>query len=141
MNGLAVPGVTTLKGTEMGGWIQYALSPTVSGWLAQHYYLQWRYGMDRDFLKDRAYPWFKQVCLFFEEITIKNEKGDRQLPMSSSPEIHNNSLEAWFPQTTNYDLAIMKFTFMAGSELAIALDDQEQAVKWRKILQEFPEYA
>lgn len=28
--GIAVPGVTTLDGTEMGGWIQYSLSPTVS---------------------------------------------------------------------------------------------------------------
>lgn len=55
-NGLNVPGVTTLDGTEMGGWIQYSLSPTVSSWLAQHYYLQWRYSMDRAFLNDRAYP-------------------------------------------------------------------------------------
>jgi len=141
VNGLAVPGVTTLDGTEMGGWIQYALSPTVSGWLAQHYYLQWRYGMDRAFLKDRAYPWFREVCLFFENITLKNENGERQLPISSSPEIHDNSLEAWFQQTTNYDLAIIKFTFTAGAELALATGDKSQANKWRQILGEFPEYA
>lgn len=141
VNGLAVPGVTTLDGTEMGGWIQYALSPTISGWLAQHYYLQWRYGMDRTFLKDRAYPWFEEVCLFFENITIKNEKGERQLPISSSPEIHNNSLEAWFQQTTNYDLAIIKFTFTAGAELALEIGDKAQADKWRQILKEFPDYA
>ena len=54
-NGLAVPGVTTLDGTEMGGWVQYSLSPTVSSWLAQHYYLQWRYSMDSAFLR-KAYP-------------------------------------------------------------------------------------
>ena len=50
VEGLAVPGVTTLDGTEMGGWIQYSLSPTVSSWLSHHYYLQWRYSMDTDFL-------------------------------------------------------------------------------------------
>ncbi|MCF0074143.1 glycoside hydrolase N-terminal domain-containing protein [Dyadobacter sp. CY261] len=141
VGGLAVPGVTTLDGTEMGGWIQYSLSPTVSGWLAQHYYLQWRYGMDRKFLKDRAYPWFKQVCTFFENITIKNENGQRQLPISSSPEIHNNSLEAWFHQTTNYDLALIKFAFKAGAELAIAMGDHAQADQWQAILKEFPDYA
>nr|WP_295927454.1 glycoside hydrolase N-terminal domain-containing protein [uncultured Dyadobacter sp.] len=141
VNGLAVPGVTTLDGTEMGGWIQYSLSPTVSGWLAQHYYLQWRYGMDKAFLKDRAYPWFRLVCEFFENITIKNEKGQRQLPISSSPEIRDNKLEAWFPNTTNYDLALIRFTFQAGSELALAASDREQAKKWQMILSEFPAFA
>lgn len=139
--GLAVPGVTTLDGTEMGGWIQYSLSPTVSGWLAQHYYLQWRYRMDKTFLKNRAYPWFREVCTFFENITVKNQKGERHLPISSSPEIHDNSLEAWFPETTNYDLALIKFTFKAGAELAVAMQDQKQAEKWRKLLAEFPDYA
>ncbi len=141
VDGLAVPGVTTLDGTEMGGWIQYSLSPTVSGWLAHHYYLQWRYGMDKAFLKARAYPWFKQACTLFESITIKNEKGERHLPISSSPEIRDNRLEAWFPETTNYDLAIIKFTFQAGAELAEVMGDKEQAGKWRKLLAEFPDFA
>lgn len=141
VSGLAVPGVTTLDGTEMGGWIQYSLSPTVSGWLAQHYYLQWRYSMDRVFLKERAYPWFKQVCEFFEKITIKNDKGERQLPISSSPEIYNNSLKAWFLETTNYDLSLLKYAFKTGAELALVLGEKSQADQWLKILGEFPEYA
>ncbi|SDE84684.1 Glycosyl hydrolase family 65, N-terminal domain [Dyadobacter soli] len=140
-DGLAVPGVTTLDGTEMGGWIQYSLSPTVSGWLAHHYYLQWRYGMDKAFLKARAYPWFRQACALFENITVKNGQGERHLPISSSPEIRDNRLEAWFPETTNYDLAIIRFTFKAGIELAEALDDKPQAEKWRKLLGEFPDFA
>lgn len=141
VDGLAVPGVTTLDGTEMGGWIQYSLSPTVSGWLAHHYYLQWRYGRDKTFLKARAYPWFRQACALFENITIKNEKGERHLPISSSPEIRDNRLEAWFPETTNYDLAIIRFTFQAGAELAEVMGDKEQAGKWRKLLAEFPDFA
>jgi len=139
--GLAVPGVTTLDGTEMGGWIQYSLSPTVSGWLAHHYYLQWRYGMDKAFLKTRTYPWFRQVCALFENITVKNEQGERHLPISSSPEIRDNRLEAWFSETTNYDLAIIRFTFQAGAELAEVLNDKPQAEKWRKLLAEFPDFA
>lgn len=141
VEGLAVPGVTTLDGTEMGGWIQYSLSPTVSGWLAHHYYLQWRYSLDKVFLKDRAYPWFKQVCQFFENITFKNDQGERQLPISSSPEIRDNKLEAWFPQTTNYDLALMRFAFQAGTELAREMGDEAQAKHWQAVLSEFPGYA
>jgi len=120
-DGIAVPGVTTLDGTEMGGWIQYSLSPTVSSWLGQHYYLQWRYSMDRIFLKDKAYPWIKGAALFLENITVKDSNGHRKLKISSSPEINDNDLSAWFPENTNYDLALMKFTFKAAAELAQTL--------------------
>ena len=139
--GLAVPGTTTLDGTEMGGWIQYSLSPTVSSWLAQHYYLQWRYSMDKNFLQKRAYPWIKEVAIFLENMTTKDEKGFRKLPMSSSPEINNNSLKAWFPQNTNYDLSLMKFTFFAAAELAEELGLKVDAARWKKILSEFGGYA
>ncbi|BAU53675.1 hypothetical protein MgSA37_01844 [Mucilaginibacter gotjawali] len=139
--GLAVPGVTTLDGTEMGGWIQYSLSPTVSSWLAQHYYLQWRYSMDRKFLKNRAYPWIKDVAVFLENITIKDENGFRKLPISSSPEINDNDLSAWFFQDTNYDQALMKSTFKMASELAAELGLKNEAAHWKKISGEFDGFA
>lgn len=140
-DGLAVPGATTLDGTEMGGWIQYSLSPTVSSWLAQHYYLQWRYSMDRDFLKNRAYPWFHEVCSFLEKITVKDENGYRKLPISSSPEINDNKLTAWFPENTNYDLSLMKFAFTAGAEIALEMGLTSEAEHWNDILSQFGAYA
>src|ERR1700744_5804523 len=139
--GLAVPGVTTLDGTEMGGWIQYSLSPTVSCWLAQHYYLQWRYSMDRQFLQTRAYPWIKSTATFIEHVTQKDSSGHRKLPFSSSPEINDNDISAWFPQNTNYDLALMKFTFKAAAELADELGLKGEAAHWNKVLSEFSDYA
>ena len=38
VDGLNVPGVTTISGKPMGGWIQYSMSPNTSAWLAQHFY-------------------------------------------------------------------------------------------------------
>lgn len=140
-DGLAVPGVTTLDGTEMGGWIQYSLSPTVSCWLAQHYYLQWRYSMDRKFLKTRAYPWIKDVAAFIEHITVIDANGHRKLPYSSSPEINDNDISAWFPQNTNYDLALMKFIFKAAAELAGEQGLKSQQAHWSKIGSEFGDFA
>ncbi len=137
VDGLNVPGVTTLDGIEMGGWIQYSLSPTVSAWLAQHYYLQWRYTMDRKFLETRAYPWMKEVASFLANITKPDKNGKLQLPLSSSPEIHNNSISAWFPTNTNYDLALMKFAFKTAAEMATALGKTAEAKKWNEILQRF----
>ncbi|WP_449436431.1 glycosyl hydrolase family 95 catalytic domain-containing protein [Pedobacter steynii] len=139
--GIAVPGVTTLDGTEMGGWIQYSLSPTVSSWLAQHYYLQWRYSMDRAFLKNKAYPWIKGTALFLENITVKDANGHRKLKISSSPEINDNDLSAWFLENTNYDLALMKFTFKAAAELATELGLKTEAAKWSKLLNEFDDFS
>ncbi len=139
--GIAVPGVTTLDGTEMGGWIQYSLSPTVSSWLAQHYYLQWRYSMDKQFLKDKAYPFVKEVCTFIEEIAEKEEDGYRRLPLSSSPEINDNRQSAWFLQNTNYDLSLMKFVFTAAIEMAEALQLREEVAEWQQTLSEFSDYA
>jgi len=140
-DGLAVPGVTTLDGTEMGGWIQYSLSPTVSSWLAQHYYLQWRYSMDKKFLKNRAYRWIKDVAVFLENMTVEDGNGFRKLPISSSPEINDNDLSAWFMQNTNYDLALMKSTFKIAAESATALGLNNEAAHWRKILSEFGDFA
>lgn len=140
-DGLAVPGVTTLDGTEMGGWTQYSLSPTVSSWLAQHYYLQWRYSMDKTFLKERAYPWFKEVGTFIENITVLDEKGFRKLPLSSSPEINDNKINAWFLENTNYDLALMKYVFQTAEELALELGYAQEAAKWEKLFHEFGDYA
>lgn len=136
--GLAVPGVTTLDGTEMGGWIQYSLSPTVSSWLAHHYYLQWKYSMDKTFLQRRAYPWLKQVCTFLEKITRLDSAGKRQLVISSSPEFFDNDLKAWFHSTTNYDLSLMTFSFEAAAEMADSLRLKSESSYWRSLRKQLP---
>ena len=137
--GLNIPGVTTLTGKPMGGWIQYSCSPTISAWLAQHFYLHWRYSLDETFLKERAYPWLKDVALFLDQIAVKNEDGKRKLPISSSPEIYNNSRDAWFGETTNYDLSLIRFVYTKAAELADELGLEAEADRWKSILSEWPE--
>ncbi|GAB3663430.1 hypothetical protein GCM10028791_38800 [Echinicola sediminis] len=141
VDGINVPGVTTLKGEPMGGWIQYSFGPTVSGWLAQHFYLHWKYSMDREYLESRAYPWFKEVAVFFDQIAERDAEGKRKLPISSSPEFHDNRKEAWFGETTNFDLAIIRYVYSKAAELAMELGEKEEAVSWNKILNEWPELA
>ncbi|SEJ77517.1 alpha-L-fucosidase 2 [Cyclobacterium xiamenense] len=140
-NGLNVPGVTTLEGDPMGGWIQYAFGPTVSAWLGHHFYLHWRYSMDRDFLEREAYPWIGEVAVYLKELSIVDEGGKRKLPLSSSPEIHNNDARAWYNQTTNYDLALVRWTYTIAAELAKELGYTEEAVEWANTLAEWPGYA
>lgn len=143
-SGLNVPGVSTLLGREMGGWIQYSCSPTVSAWLAQHFYLHWRYSKDRAFLKHHAWPWLRSTALHLDELTLQSPlfQGKRVLPLSSSPEIGDNGLNAWFPNTwTNYDLALARFVFEKTAELATELNRTAEAEKWRQCLRELPDFA
>jgi hypothetical protein len=140
--GLNVPGVETLLGEPMGGWIQYSCSPTTACWLTQHFYLQWRYSQDRAFLKAHAYPFLKDVATHLEAVSQLNKAGVRVLPMSSSPEINDNSVQAWFPNTwTNYDLALARFTFGKTAELATELGKEEEAAHWQHVLGELPGFA
>lgn len=109
INGLNVPGVETISGKEMGGWIQYSMSPTTVAWLSQYFYWQWEYGKDPDFLINRCLPYFEEAYHYFNKILIVDPVTKKyKLPLSSSPEIFDNSAKAWFATWTNYDLALVK---------------------------------
>jgi len=137
--GLNVPGVITLNGDPMGGWIQYALSPTVGAWCAQHFYWQWKYSMDEQFLKEKAYPYVHDVAIYLENITRLKE-GVRKLPLSSSPEYNNNDISAWFLNWSNFDLSLVKFLFTAAAEMSKAIGKQEESKHWLQILGQLPFY-
>jgi alpha-L-fucosidase 2 len=136
-SGINVPGVSTLEGEPMGGWIQYALGPTVSSWLAHHFYLHWRYSMDRDFLEKRAYPWFQEVAIYLNELSEIGDNGKRKLPLSTSPEYHAISKYAWYNKHSSFDVGLIKFTFVKIIELAKELGKYSEAVKWEKDLSEW----
>lgn len=139
VEGLNTPGVATLNGDPMGGWIQYSLSPTVSAWCAQHFYWQWKYSMDEQFLETRAYPYIHSAALYLENIT-QLENGVRKLPLSSSPEYNDNKITAWFKDWTNFDLSLAKFLFKAAAEVAFANGKREEAIHWANISKQLPEY-
>jgi alpha-L-fucosidase 2 len=115
LDGLNVPGVTTISGKPMGGWIQYSMSPTTAAWLSQHFYWQWKYTMDNSFLKERANPYILEVRKFIDQLQKSNKTN--RLPLSSSPEYHNNAITAWFANSTNYDLALLNSLDQNGYSL------------------------
>lgn len=138
-DGMNVPGVCTLDGKPMGGWIQYSMSPTVGAWLGQHFYLHWKYSADPTFLAERAYPFVKDVAVYLEQVSATDDKGVRRLPVSSSPEMFDNSINAWFSDMTNYDTALMKFAFKAAAEMADSLALGDEAARWRRDGSQLPE--
>lgn len=139
VDGLNVPGVVTLNGDPMGGWIQYSLSPTVSAWASQHFYWQWKYSMDKAFLQTRAYPYIHEAATYLENITYL-ENGVRKLPLSSSPEYNDNSINAWFLNWSNFDLGLSKFLFKAAAEVSQANGKTAESQHWLAILKQLPDF-
>ncbi len=132
VEGAAMPGVATLAGKPTAGWSQYALSPTNALWVGQSFYLHWRYTMDRQFLETRAYPWLREIATGIVHL-LEERNGKLYLPLSSSPEIHNNSLRAWLEPNSNYDLSLMRWTFGSLAEMAEELSKTEDANRWRDV--------
>ncbi len=135
-DGAVIPGVMTIDGKPMGGWAMYSLSPTNGAWIAQSFYLHWRYTRDDRFLRERAYPFCSEIATALRTLAPRNEAGVRRLPLSSSPEIYDNSLKAFLPPNSNYDLALMRFIFAACSEMGEAAGDAAAAKHWREALNE-----
>lgn len=137
VNGLNVPGVTTISGKAMGGWIQYSNSPTTVAWLAQHFYWQWKYTMDSSFLRNKAYPYFNEAELYFHSLMQKYNAGKYTIPLSSSPEYNDNRITAWFPNYTSYDLALVKSFYQYGTEIAATAYERRPS-EWLDVLQNLP---
>lgn len=129
--GLACPGVMSYAGRPLGGWGQYSLSPTMSAWSAHLFYLHWRYTMDDAFLRDRAYPWCSGVGRCMRALLKPDANGVLKLPLSSSPEIFDNTGRAWLEPNSNYDLMCLKMLFFSLNEMADACGKPEDAKDWQ----------
>ena len=102
----------------MGGWIQYSLGPTVSAWLAQHFWLHWRYSNDRDFLEERAYPYVEGRGRVSRQYRRAAPGRQEEAAAELEPEINDNRIDAWFNETTNFDLALIRWLYGAAAVMA-----------------------
>ncbi len=128
--GAAVPGVMTLGGQPLGGWGQYSLSPSMGAWCAHLFYLHWRYTADPVFLEERAYPFSREIGTFLMNLLRPTPNGVLVLPLSSSPEIHDNGAKAWLVPNSNFDIACARMLFLAISEMARASGAAADAKRW-----------
>lgn len=126
--GINVPGVCTLRGEPMGGWIQYAFSPTVSAWLSQHFWQDWEYTQDQDYYRQKVEPWIKEAGIFLMEYGLTADSNGQyqfELPLSASPEIGDNSPEAYFQRMSNYDRALCRYLVDINNKIAFRNQDAD----------------
>ncbi|MBN1909616.1 MAG: glycoside hydrolase N-terminal domain-containing protein [Pirellulales bacterium] len=134
VSGAAVPGVMSLAGEPIGGWCAYSLSPTMGAWIAHSFYQQWRYTKDERFLKERAYPYCEAIARCLEDLLEPDEQGNLKLPLSSSPEIHENAPTSWLTPNSNFDLSLLRWLFGAVAEMANARGDATAEAHWKDLL-------
>ncbi len=85
--GILVPAVTTKKTGLMPGNMEHILFYTGPGaWISAHFYDHYRYTGDKDFLRQRALPFMREVALFYEDFTFEDENGHLVFAPSNSPE-------------------------------------------------------
>ena len=127
VNGYILPATATVEGEPMGGsWIQYGLSATMSIWVAQSFDEYYLYTGDKAYLKNRAYPFFREVGRAIGVLLEERADGSLYLPLSSSPEIFNDDRRAYLDMS-NFDLALIVYLFRTLKSYAetLGLDASE----------------
>lgn len=138
VDGLLIPSCSTLDGKAMGGWAQYSLSPTMTIWAAQSFDEYYLYAGGEDFLKERAYPFFKEVGQAIIGL-LQEKNGKYYLPVSSSPEIFDNTRKSYLEPNSNFDLALIIYLFRTLKGYAETLG--ENAEKYERILEKLDDIA
>ena len=85
-DGVLVPLQTDPWGRATPQWFGWDVWIGGAAWLAQHLWWHYEYGLDMEFLRERAYPFFKEVAAFYETYLIEDEAGILQIVPSQSPE-------------------------------------------------------
>lgn len=123
--GLCLPSVMDIEGRALGGWPMYSLSPTNQIWLCQMFYEYYRISGDCDFLQHKVAPYFKETAQVIETLLIEDENSNLHLPVSSSPEIHDDTAKAWLTPNSNYDLTLLRYLYQTLMTIADKLHEDK----------------
>lgn len=138
-DGLCLPAVMSIDGQSLGGWGMYSLSPTNQIWLCFLFDRHYRYTGEEAFLREKCYPFLAETGRCIRSL-LEERDGKLYLPVSSSPEIHDDRIEAFLTPNSNYDLSLMRWLFERLAVLAEQLGNGE-AEAWRGIREKLPELA
>ena len=124
---------------ESRGW---AVWIGAAAWLAQHMWWHYEYGRDLAFLRDRAYPFFKEVAAFYESYLIRDKTGTYQVVPSQSPEnrfVGGGDVPVTLCVSATMDLQLIRDLLGHAVRAAQLLEaDAGKRKRWRSILAHLP---
>jgi len=124
---------------ESYGW---AVWIGAAAWLGSHFTRHWHYTRDEKFLRERAYPFLKEVAAFYQDYLIK--RGDKYVIVpSQSPENRFEGTGDSFPVSIGYnsamDIQLATDTLRACLEMAEYLhEDAPLQAVWAEMLANMP---
>ena len=124
---------------ESYGW---AVWIGAASWLAQH--LWWHYEFEEDpvYLRERAYPFFKEVAAFYEDYLTEDETGTLQIVPSQSPEnrfVGGGDAPVTLGVSATMDIILcrqtLEYAIRSSEILRVDVDQRQQ---WRDLVERLP---
>lgn len=125
---------------ESDGW---AVWIGAAAWLAQHLWWHYEFSLDEGFLRERAYPFLRDVAAFYESYLIEDEAGGLLIVPSQSPENRFVGSGPRYPvslgvnATMDVQLARDALTWAATAAETLGVDD-ERRERWRALCERLP---
>ncbi len=124
---------------ESYGW---AVWIGAAAWLAQHFWWHYEYNRDLDFLRQRAYPFFKEVAAFYESYLVRDPDGIYQIVPSQSPENRFEGsgdlpVSLCVSATMDVELAWDVLTHAICASELLGIDEEQRAI-WQEIVEHLP---
>jgi alpha-L-fucosidase 2 len=130
-----------LDGSPIFGWYTANFFPGCGTWLALHYWTHWLYSRDKDFLRERAYPFMRPFMQTYSNLLEEGQDGRLHIPLDTSPEFQGDEGAAWGHDPTG-ELALIRALGGALIEAAAILGVNEPELpRWRDIRARLAEYA
>jgi len=129
-----------LDGSPIFGWYTANFFPGCGAWLALHYWTHWLYSRDRDFLRERAYPFMRPFMQTYSNLLEEGPDGRLHIPLDTSPEFGDDSGRAWGHDATG-ELALIRALAAALIEAVEILGISDPDLpRWREILARLVDY-
>ena len=123
----------------MGSFWTGTIDHACAAWVGMMMYDYVLYTGDREFMRERAYPFMKGVMRVFEEMMERDGDGGLTLPVSVSPEYRGADMNAWGADASFQLAAIRRLA--ENLENAAAMLRETPSPSWRDILDKLPSYA
>ncbi|MBX7256970.1 MAG: hypothetical protein K1Y02_11465 [Candidatus Hydrogenedentes bacterium] len=132
----------------------YLFNPIMetSAWVMQHFWHQWQYVGDREFLEQKTYPMMVEVARFYEWLLQRTQREDLASLVPKDGRLHilpTFSPEHWgtvSPKFVNNRdsasaIAFTRYHLLATAEAADVLGrDAEKAARWRALATNLSDY-
>ena len=112
-----------------------------AGWAAAFYYDYYLYSGDRQFLRNRAFPFMKVAAAFYEDFLTEGADGKLLFSPSYSPENHTGNSDSQACINATMDVGVARELLShCISAAEILHEDAAAARRWRGLLAKLPEY-